>query len=102
MMILALNLLSVIVNDFHFRRTQSGPSEAYSELIIDPDAVLAGTITLQCLKPISWWRLQKIKGLGGIQLNELPHRDIGDRLESPALSTFKERLRLGAAKATNH
>jgi hypothetical protein len=30
------------------------PAETYAELIIDPDAVLAGTITLQDFKPIAW------------------------------------------------
>jgi hypothetical protein len=44
---------SVVVDDFHVRRTVVGPTEADPELVVDPDAVLAFPITSQRFQPIA-------------------------------------------------
>jgi len=44
---------SVVVGDFNVERMAVFPDEAYPELVVDTDRVLAGPIPLQGLKPVA-------------------------------------------------
>jgi len=44
----------MVVNDFHLVRVCPFPAEAQTPLIIDPDAVLTGTGTLQGFQSVAW------------------------------------------------
>jgi hypothetical protein len=46
----------VIVHYFDIVRILFPPNETDAILIVDPDAVLAGAISPQCFKPVSWQR----------------------------------------------
>jgi hypothetical protein len=46
--------ISVVVYNFHVVRVLNIPDEADAVLVVNPDTVLAGSISLQRFKPISW------------------------------------------------
>jgi len=46
--------LSVIVDDLDVVRVSVSPPKADAPLIVDADAVLALSITAQCLEPSGW------------------------------------------------
>jgi len=62
----------VIVCDFYFGCNTIVPVEAYTPLIIDPNAVLTLSISRQSLKTITGWNPQIIEISGPLQDNELP------------------------------
>jgi hypothetical protein len=43
----------VIIHDFNLRRSFLGPHKANPELVVDPDAVLAGAIARQGFEPVA-------------------------------------------------
>jgi hypothetical protein len=43
----------VVVDDFDFIRITFFPAKTNSPLIVDPDAMLSGSIALQSLQPVS-------------------------------------------------
>jgi len=65
---------SVVVDDFHVRRTIVGPPEANPELVVDPDTVLSFPITLQRLQPIARRRSQELQGVRSIKHREFTRR----------------------------
>src|SRR5690625_5536447 len=56
-------ILSVVVNDLHLLRSGGRPYEADPPLVVDPDAVLPGTITLESFEPIAGWDAEGLDGL---------------------------------------
>jgi hypothetical protein len=62
---------SVVVNDFNVTRIAVGPAETDPVLVIDPDAVLTESITLQHLQPISGWCSEETECGRGMQLGKL-------------------------------
>jgi hypothetical protein len=65
----------VIVDDLNIECTSLVKPEAHPKLIVDPDAMLTGTVTNKLLKPIIWRNPQIAQGCCPIQHGELPHRD---------------------------
>ncbi len=63
--------ISVIVGNFHIRRTSLGPAKADTPLLIDADRVLPRAISTQCLQPIAGWHCQIIQRYSPIQLGQL-------------------------------
>jgi hypothetical protein len=77
----------VVINDFHIFRTCIRPTKADTSLIIDTDAVLTGTIILECFKVIAGWHLQIIKSAGDLDLSQLTPCDLSnirELLNTPA------------------
>jgi len=62
---------SVVVHDFDVLRTSRRPAKADTPLIVDANTVLAGSIALQCFKPVSRWNPQIIQAPGNLKLPEL-------------------------------
>jgi hypothetical protein len=44
----------MIINDFNFEGIPTSPYEAYAILVVDPDAVLADSVSLQRFQSIAW------------------------------------------------
>ena len=63
--------LSVVVDDLNVFRSCCGPFEADPPLLIHTDAVHAGAITLQFLKPVARRHSQIPKGIRGVENEEL-------------------------------
>jgi hypothetical protein len=64
----------VVVNDLNLQRITVFPNEADSPLIVDSNAVLSGSVTLQLLKPVRWWNPQRIQAAGRRENFELARR----------------------------
>jgi hypothetical protein len=60
----------MIVGDFYVLGVLAIPSKAYAVLVVDADAVLAGSISLQCFESIAWWESQFVESRGSLQLGE--------------------------------
>src|SRR5690625_7730874 len=55
------SILSVVVNDLHLLRSGVRPHEADPPLVVDPDAVLSGPVTLERFEPITGWGAEVVK-----------------------------------------
>ena len=73
----------MVINDFHIFCTCIRPTKTDTPLIVDTNAVLTGTITLECFKVIAGWHPQIIKPTGDLELSKLPTRHLSDVRERP-------------------
>ncbi len=64
----------MIINDFDIFRSRFGPAKANPVLVIDPNAVLALTVTRQWLQSISGRYFKIIQSAGSLQLPQFPQR----------------------------
>jgi len=78
----------VVINDFHIFCTYIRPTKADTPLIVDTNAVLTGTITLECFKMIAGWHPQIIKSTGNLELSKLTPRHLRDVHEPPDTLAF--------------
>jgi hypothetical protein len=86
----------VIVNylDIGWMFFTVGPLETYAVLIVDPNAVLALTISAQCFQSVSSHRAKRVKTDGRIQLVEFRlclEREAGESFDK---LTLRESLRI--------
>ena len=51
------------------------PFKTDPPLLVDTNAVLAGTVAFECLKPIAGRYLQIIQATGNLELSQFPSRD---------------------------
>ena len=80
----------MVVDDLYIRWANVGPNEAQSPLLIDPNAVLALTITSKSLKAVARRDAHKIQACSGIQLCQFASCNLFDVREVPyALSRIK-------------
>src|SRR5665213_1824771 len=88
------SFLSVIVDDFDVVRLRIQPDKANPVLIVDPNAVLSLSASLQCFKMISG-RLPQILEFARIVENlKFSPRDNQDRSIAPALAIQEQPLGL--------
>jgi hypothetical protein len=78
----------VVIDDFHIFCTPIRPTKADTPLIVDTNAVLTGTITLECFKVIARWHPQIIKSTGDLKLSELTPRHFSEVHELPDTQAF--------------
>ena len=64
----------MIVNDLYLLWPSVSPHEADPPLVIDPDAVLSGSVAFERLEPVSWRQPQILQGVSGSHLAQLPQR----------------------------
>lgn len=83
----------MIIGDLNVERIARSPSKTNAVLIIDADAVLPRTISLQRLKAVRGRRRKVSELLRAVNLNQSPERDRGDRLKSPHAALPENRLR---------
>lgn len=58
----------VIVNDLDVVSIAIAPTEAQPPLVIDANAVLTLTVSLQGFEPIPWWAIHVVQDDGAVQL----------------------------------
>ena len=63
----------MIVNDLNVCRTFSGPHETDSNLVIDPNTVLACAISYKCLQSVSWRDFEILERGCPIEHRKLAH-----------------------------
>jgi hypothetical protein len=68
----------MIIGNFNLCGISIHPRKAYSPLVIDPDTVLAFTLTIQCFKPINGGNTQIIQRLGIVEHAQLAPGDLLD------------------------
>jgi len=78
----------MVINDFHIFRTRIGPAKTDTPLIVDANAVLAETVTLESFKVIPGRHSQIIKTAGDLELPELTSCDLSNLRELPDALTF--------------
>src|SRR5215218_5683306 len=98
---------SVIIRYFDALRACFGPDEAYPVLIVDANAVLTFTVTLQRFQPISRRDPKRFQSGYGVKLVELSSRDLPELLRarpSRGLAVDSVEYVLGSlvVKALNH
>jgi len=93
----------VVIDDLDPVGSSAAPLEADSPLLVDPDAVLAGTVPGQFLEPVPGWNSEIVEVLGRVQQQKLAERDPSDRRrESTGPRTFKDLPGIGVSKGPNH
>ena len=68
----------MVVHYLHVFGACFRPAKTDAPLIVDPDAVLAGSIALQSLQSIARWHTQIVQAARDIELPELTPGCIGD------------------------
>jgi hypothetical protein len=93
----------VIVDDLDFITITVLPGETDSDLIIDPDAMLSFSVSLQSFKTVSWG-YQQVCQLGGVvEHSQLPPRkDLQLPWVPPHLETVPYATCILRSKGTNH
>ena len=80
----------MIIDNFHIIGACIGPPKAEAPLIVDTNAVLAGTPTRQGLKTIARRHSQIIQSGGDFKLPQFSPRRGGDIHETSDADTFRE------------
>ena len=79
------------------------PAEANAPLVVDPDAVLPGTVTHELLKTVARWHAEVREVHGGVQLAQLAERHpLNTWRETPRRLSLEEPGGLPVPKAPNH
>jgi hypothetical protein len=71
-------------------------------LVVDPDAVLSGSITFERLQPITWQSREVDECLGPMQQEELPPCGPLEGSKRRDVLVVKQRLRLLAPERLDH
>jgi hypothetical protein len=92
----------VIIRNLDLVGVSTFPDEANPVLVIDPDTVLAGAVSLQGLKPIAWEHSQVGQLPRGCQLFQLSLRHPRDALKPPCVSAVEQIPGFLATKGFDH
>jgi hypothetical protein len=92
----------VIVHDFDLVGSVFLQDEADAVLVIDPDAVLAGSIVRQAFQSIGRRNPQVVEVSGSFQHIQLANSDFFDPAPPSALSLYEQIPRCGIPKALDH
>ena len=97
----------MVVDDLDIFRPRLAPSEADPVLIVDPDTVLPGTVTLELLEAIARRNPEVVEFLGRIQRLELTNGDAPERLRKrltncAGRATMEQVFRRRTAKRSDH
>ncbi len=66
----------MIIRDLDFIDIVVSPLEAHAPLMVDPDRVLSGSLSLQLLQPISWRRAKILDRFRVVEHPELPQANL--------------------------
>jgi hypothetical protein len=92
----------VIVRDFNFVSSVFLPDETDAVLIIDPDAMLAGSIVGQAFRAVSRRNPQVVQVFGSFQHVQFANSNFCDCGPSSALSLYDQIFRRGIPDALDH
>src|SRR6185369_541595 len=89
-LLIAIAVLLVIVHDLYVFGITLFLVKAYSPLIVDPDAPLTFSFSLQSFQPVSWRDTQLLNHSGRVQLHQLtPCRLLHIERQAPYCKTRK-------------
>jgi hypothetical protein len=91
----------MIVDDFDLESVAASPDEADPELVVDPDAMLATPVALECFETVAWQR-QIVQPACGINLPELSQRDAFDLAKARYHFPIENQFRIAIAEPLNH
>jgi hypothetical protein len=95
--------LRVIVDDLDVEGIGGAPDEADAPLIVDADAVLACTVSLERLEPVAGRDAKVGEGVGRIEDDDFPKRyALKSGGKTTRAATVKERFRVGVAEGADH
>ena len=95
--------MSVVANDLHLLWSGGGPHEADPPLVVDPDAVLPGTVALESFEAVAGWDTEVLDGLRGPHLTKLAQCDSMDpRINRPHAFTTPQPFGLLVAERSDH
>jgi len=92
----------VVVDNFNVGGSFGRPAETQTELIIDPDALLALAVPCQRLESVARWRPQKLQSIRGVQLSQFAGCYIRHIREALTLAGFEQCQRIRAPEAFYH
>jgi len=92
----------VVVHDLDAFGASRSPAKTDAVLIVDPDAVLAGTIAFECLEPIPGRNPQVVEPAGDLELSELASSDRLDTDESPNPRSAGKSFSVGISERDDH
>ena len=93
----------MIIDDFDVVGVPVGPSEADAPLIIDPNAVLAGSISAQLFQAIAGWDTKIVQYCGCVDQGELSqHYPAQVCREATDVLTRPQTLSIAVRKASDH
>jgi len=93
----------VIVDDPDVESIAVLPSKTDAPAIVDPNAVLPGTVALEEFQSVARRRAQILQGNGCIEVTKLSQRNALDvARQSPGPLAFKQSLRMGIGEALDH
>jgi hypothetical protein len=96
------DLTLVIIDDLDIERTGLRPAKADSPLIVDPDAVLAGSSAFQGFESIARRYFQIVQAGSDLKLPQLAPGDRLDVHEPPDPDSFREPLGVRAFERSDH
>ena len=92
----------MVVRDLHLVGSVHLPDKADAILIVDANAMLTGSVSLQSLQPVSGWEAQVAQIGRGLDLVELADGDLANRRPAFAKPCFKELPCLVVLEAPDH
>ena len=92
----------MVVHDFRVHGMVARLTKADSPLIVDPDAVLSGAVTLQDFEPIFWRNLQILQPPRLVEVQEFAARDPLDGPEPRHGPVAEQRRDPSIAEGPNH
>jgi hypothetical protein len=92
----------VIIDNRHLIGVAFSPPKAYTPLLVNPDAVLPRTVTMEGFQSIAWWRGQVAQLCRRVKLRQLPLRDPFDCPKTFHSLTMAETLGIFRAERSDH
>ena len=92
----------MIINDLDIFGAAGRPAEAHPELVVYPDAVLPGAVTLESFEPIPRRHPQVFQSACDLQLSKLAPSHCFDALEPLDSSAVRKGLRFGTLERNDH
>jgi len=92
----------VVIHNFNLVRVALAPYEANPPLVVDPNTVLAFSVSAQALQPIPWWRGQIAESCSEMQLVKLSPGNTLNRLKPAHRFSAEEALGVDATERADH
>ena len=94
---------SVIINDLDFVRVTVGPPEADAPLVVDANAVLSGSVTLQFFQAVSRWDPQVVERVRCVENDQLSEHGVAERSrKAPNGLSGEQPLGISVSEALDH
>ena len=93
----------MVVHDLNFARTRRGPHETYPPLVIDPDAVLTDSASLEGLQPVARRHSKLVEFVDGIQQPQLDERlPVETRIKALDALPLEQSLSVAIGEGDDH